>query len=624
MAELTLTGATLTSDGPLIELSSSPAALGASHQHAHSHSHSHEHTNASCSSQSPAHVHPSILNIPVDEVLEWEPALIFKRLSDITRLGSYTQFETILTRLKSQSKDSLSAVLDRVGDDGPSLLHWAAKRVDDGRFLTLLCENVSSNTINTASNDDVGMYPIHWACTAGSIPHVAVLLNTGADVECRDKSGCTPVLLAAQYGHVDLVAFLLQKGADGKAVDNSWDTALHWAAYKGSIQVCGLLLFRGEIEWTTTDKYGQSPVHLASLRGHTTVVRYLLQYGSPQERKQVLFLRDKNGSTPLDLAINRKRPNVQALLREAMDAVAHQRGALRQFKSALRQLCSFHSWALWMGFNSSNDEVDESPKFPFYFMLFHVLLATLWYPFVFLPLDTSQGVMWDLMGWNFLNILCLVSLWFCIYKTYTTDPGTLDDSNPKTGELRRLYEQTLESYSDEESFHKQKMPLCHTCHIAKPLRSKHCRVARRCVLMFDHHCPFVGNTVGLYNYKWFYLTLFFMALAVIGFLISLGIYIHRQPTVPWTLLAVGIYIGLFIIPSGGMCIYHTQLMLVNLTTNEHQNVMRYKYLFDAEKGRYKNLFNRGFRNNLMDRFFPTESCYILPEEESPLVGEEII
>jgi hypothetical protein len=142
--------------------------------------------------------------------------------------------------------------------------------------------------------------------------------------------------------------------------------------------------------------------------------------------------------------------------------------------------------------------------------------------------------------------------------------------------------------------------------------------------MFDHHCPFVGNTVGLYNYKWFYLTLFFMALAVIGFLISLGIYIHRQPTVPWTLLAVGIYIGLFIIPSGGMCIYHTQLMLVNLTTNEHQNVMRYKYLFDAEKGRYKNLFNRGFRNNLMDRFFPTESCYILPEEESPLVGEEII
>ena len=301
------------------------------------------------------------------------------------------------------------------------------------------------------------MYPMHWACTAGSIPHVAVLLNSGAAVESRDKSGCTPLLLSAQYGHVDLVAFLLQKGADGKAVDNSWDTALHWTAYKGSIQVCGLLLFRGEIEWTITDKYGQTPVHLASLRGHTTVVRYLLQYATPQDRKHVLFLRDKNGSTPLDLAINRKRANVQAVLREAMDAVTHQRDALRQFKSGLRQLCSIHSWAIWMGLNSSNDEVDESPKFPFYFMTFHVLIATLWYPFVFLPLDTSQGVMWDLMGWNFLNISCLAMLWFCIYKIYTTDPGTLDDSNPRTGELRRLYEQTLESYSDEDSFKKQKM-----------------------------------------------------------------------------------------------------------------------------------------------------------------------
>lgn len=115
-----------------------------------------------------------------------------------------------------------------------------------------------------------------------------------------------------------------------------------------------------------------------------------------------------------------------------------------------------------------------------------------------------------------------------------------------------------------------------------------------------------------------------MALAVIGFLISLGIFIHRQPKVSWTLLAGGIYIGLFIIPSGGMCVYHTQLMLVNLTTNEHQNVMRFKYLFDAEKGRYKNLFNRGYRNNVLDRFFPSESCYTLPEQESPLVGEEII
>ena len=115
-----------------------------------------------------------------------------------------------------------------------------------------------------------------------------------------------------------------------------------------------------------------------------------------------------------------------------------------------------------------------------------------------------------------------------------------------------------------------------------------------------------------------------MSFEVIGFLITLGIYLHRQPSMPWGLLAGGIYIGLFIFPSGGMCIYHTQLMLVNLTTNEHQNIMRYKYIFDSEKGRYRNLFNRGFRNNVLDRFFPSESSYTLPEGESPLVGEEVV
>jgi hypothetical protein len=30
--------------------------------------------------------------------------------------------------LKAKGPETVSAVLDRVGDDGPSLLHWAAKR----------------------------------------------------------------------------------------------------------------------------------------------------------------------------------------------------------------------------------------------------------------------------------------------------------------------------------------------------------------------------------------------------------------------------------------------------------------------------------------------------------------
>jgi len=45
---------------------------------------------------------------------------------------------------------------------------------------------------------------------------------------------------------------------------------------------------------------------------------------------------------------------------------------------------------------------------------------------------------------------------------------------------------------------------CATCHIWKPPRVKHCRHNDACVRVFDHFCPWVGNTIGLRNYALFY------------------------------------------------------------------------------------------------------------------------
>lgn len=314
---------------------------------------------------------------------------------------------------------------------------------------------MSVETVNIASAESVGMTPMHWACTEGSIPHVAALLKHGAKIEATDKSGCTPLLIAAQYGHAELVAFLLQKGANGKAVDGARDTALHWAAYKGSINVCGLLLFRGELHWTSIDAFGQSPLHLASLRGHTTVVRYLLSEGTRAERKQLLFLPDKNGKTPLDLAIHRKRPTVEAVLRQAMENFDKRRSTcLRRMKSNARQFFSLHSWKVWLGCHNSNDEIDEAPKSPFYMFVLLLLYNTAWYPMVFLPFDQSKGIMYDLMGWHAVNLVVVAGLYFTLYKTHVTDPGILDEKNPRTVELRREYERTLESLAHEGSFSK--------------------------------------------------------------------------------------------------------------------------------------------------------------------------
>jgi hypothetical protein len=299
------------------------------------------------------------------------------------------------------------------------------------------------------------MRPLHWAATEGCLPHAATLLKYGAALDGTDGAGCTPLLIAAQYGHVDLVAFLLQRGANGKAVDKNLDSALHWAAYKGSIHVCGHLLYRNELNWTTQDSYGQTPLHLASLRGHTAVVRYLLQEGTPHEARKLLALPDKNGKTPLDLAITKKKPTVELVLREQMDKLYGDR--TKQIRSAVRQFCSYHSWQLWMGCGTG-DDIDVAPKFPLYFMWSHMLMYSLCYPLVFTPIfNTSSGILWDYMGFHFVNLLACLLMWYCHHMTRITNPGTLDQRHPETSKYRRLYEQTIESFAEMEQADREKM-----------------------------------------------------------------------------------------------------------------------------------------------------------------------
>merc|ERR1719223_1096036 len=199
------------------------------------------------------------------------------------------------------------------------------------------------------------------------------------------------------------------------------------------------------------------------------------------------------------------------------------------------------------------------------------------------------------------------------------------DENTKIGremqaltlELRKQYDETLERWATNPytSSSHDNVQLCHSCRIVKPLRSKHCRVLGKCVLLFDHHCPFVGTTIGLYNYRYFYLFVASLALAEIFFTMTGIIHIRRSPEYggdkfEWGLFLCALWLSLFLLMAGGLTVYHTQLILKNLTTNEHQNQFRYHYLKDSF-GRYWNPFQRGFFHNFMSRFLPGKDSYML-------------
>lgn len=98
--------------------------------------------------------------------------------------------------------------------------------------------------------------------------------------------------------------------------------------------------------------------------------------------------------------------------------------------------------------------------------------------------------------------------------SFTDDNDENEDEQPMIGNDNNDNTIVIENEKKKKQ-QQNNNNICKKCNLEKPIRSHHCAICNYCVLEMDHHCPWTGNCIGKYNYKYFFLFVMYGAIACI-------------------------------------------------------------------------------------------------------------
>ncbi|KAJ6774917.1 ZINC FINGER DHHC DOMAIN CONTAINING PROTEIN [Salix purpurea] len=146
-----------------------------------------------------------------------------------------------------------------------------------------------------------------------------------------------------------------------------------------------------------------------------------------------------------------------------------------------------------------------------------------------------------------------------------------------------------------------KVRYCKTCMIYRPPRCSHCSVCDNCVERFDHHCHWVGQCIGLRNYRYFFLfvsssallCVFIFAMSALNIKFVMddrGTLLKAMKESPASVILM-VYSFIFLWFVGGLTCFHLYLIGRNQTTYE---IFR--------RGEASGLYDRGCFRNFLEVF----------------------